>query len=345
MNPTIKKILINALTMPLLDKVGWRAIGHGVPIFMLHRVHSDASSHRLGYSTTYLRKCLTYLRDRDFNFLSLYELISLLRDNKPIPPKSIVFTQDDGFEDQASIAAPVFVEFNCPVTIFLISDMLDGKLWPWDDKVAYAIKRTERDLIEIEIGDEHISMRLDSEQTRAKAREIIRNTIKAFPSDDVTATLAKLETATGVTIPTTPPAEYQPMTWELAREYEKKGVHFAPHTMTHRILSKMDAETMKSEILGSWQRLKEELASPKPVFAYPTGRYCDFGSREVRFLRETEIIGAVSTIPAQVRPEKYNNYYIYSLPRYSLPESFDDFRMYCSWIEYTKERNLKFWPS
>lgn len=343
MNTSIKKLAIDALTSPLFARAGRRLFGHGIPVFMLHRVDSKTSRHRI--TAEYLRKCLQFLSDNHYTFISLYNLVTALREKQELPDKCVVFTMDDGFEEQISHAATIFMEFECPVTIFLITDMLDGKLWPWDDRLSYLFEKTTRENIRIDIGDEHVNLALSTAQETRRTNEHVRNLIKAIPASEVESILSRLEIAAEYKIPESPPIEYKPLSWNLAREYEARGVDFAPHTRTHRIMSKMDAETMKSEILGSWQRLKEELASPKPVLAYPTGRYCDFGSREVRFLRETEIIGAVSTIPAQVRPEKYNDYYIYSLPRYSMPKSFEDFRMYCSWIEYTKERNLKFWPS
>ena len=347
MNAKIRNFFIDVLTSQTFAPVGRFAVGQGVPIFMLHRVHNtnDTNDYEHAISAIYLRQCLNYLVENKYTFLSLNELVLALTSRQSLPNKSIVFTMDDGFEDQAKIAAPIFLEFNCPVTIFLITDMLDNKLWPWDDKVAYLINSCNRDSIDITICDENYHILLNSENAKHKARETIRNAIKAAPFNNLEKILSQLESATSLSIPVSAPVEYKAMTWDLAREYEKKGVDFGPHSMSHRILSKLDTESMQQEILGSWQRIRDELVSPKPVFCYPTGRYCDFGSREVKFLRESGFTGAVSTIPAQVRQKLVNNYYVYGLPRHGLPSTFHDFKMYCSWIEYAKERNLRFWPS
>lgn len=346
MNAKIKNTLIDVLTNQAFTQLGRLVFGQGVPIFMLHRVHdtNDSNDSESGTSASYLRQCLNFLVENNYTFLSLNELVQALTSQQSLPEKSIVFTMDDGFEDQVKIAAPIFLEFNCPVTIFLITDMIDNKLWPWDDKVAYLINSCNHDSIDITICDENYLISLHPENAKHKARETLRNAIKATPFDDLENILTQLESATGSSIPASAPLEYKAMTWDLAREYEKQGVDFAPHSMSHRILSKLDTESMQQEILGSWQRIQDELVSPKPVFCYPTGRYCDFGSREVKFLRESGFTGAVSTIPAQVRQKLVNDYYIYGLPRYSLPGNFNDFKMYCSWIEYAKERNLRFWP-
>jgi peptidoglycan/xylan/chitin deacetylase (PgdA/CDA1 family) len=346
MKPEIKNKLVDLLACPACSHLGKMLFGYGVPIFMLHRMQNSTSSNQSKSNTSdeYLRQCLRYLTDNNYTFLSLQDLIIALSKKQTLPKKSVVFTMDDGFEDQVKIAAPIFLEFNCPVTVFLITGMLDNKLWPWDDQVAYLLKNTSEPALDITIGEENYHFELDSTQNRNKARRILRDAIKSVSFSELNNILERLESATKTRIPKTPPPEYIPMTWDLAREYEKRGIEFAPHSISHPILSKLDNETMKQEMLGSWRRVKEELVSPKPIFCYPTGRYSDFGWREVKVLQESGFIGAVSTIPAQVRTQLVNNYYLYGLPRYALPNTFHDFKMYCSWIEYAKERNLRFWP-
>lgn len=346
MSTAVENFLIDVASSRACANIGHMIFGYGIPIFMLHRMCSSADTLQTtsAISDMHLRQCLSYLADNHFTFLSLRELLTLLAKHQSPPKKSIVFTIDDGFEDQASIAAPIFLEYNCPVTIFLITGMLDQQLWPWDDQVAYLINTTTEDYLDFNLKNENYHFELTSPQKRKTARVTLRNAIKSVPFNKLESILEQLQLATKVNIPVSPPPKYKPMTWELARQFEKQGIEFAPHTISHRILSRLDSESMKVEILGSWQRIQDELTSPSPIFCYPTGRYCDFGAREIKLIRESGFIGGVSTIPAQVRTNLVNDYYLYGLPRYPLPESFHEFKLYCSWIEYAKERNLRFWP-
>ncbi|MBI1425235.1 MAG: polysaccharide deacetylase family protein [Gammaproteobacteria bacterium] len=346
MQPKVKRLLVDFFSCSACSTLARKVFGHGIPIFMLHRMreHGDAIPPEAATSDTHLRRCLTYLVDNHYSFLSLRDLTHALAHQQRLPEKCVVFTMDDGFEDQARIAAPIFAEFNCPATLFLITGMLDQQLWPWDDKVAFAINQTTVASFNIAIGENSYQFTLNTDKDRRTARRKIQDAIKAGPFDQLTTILANLEKATQVEIPALPPPQYKPLTWEEARGYEKQGIEFAPHTISHSILSRLDRDTASREILGSWQRVREELSNPSPVFCYPTGRYCDFGSREVKLIREAGLTGAVSTIPAQVRPELANDYYRFALPRYSLPNSFSDFKLYCSWVEYVRERNLRYWP-
>src|SRR5205814_226357 len=84
-----------------------------------------------------LRTTLEYLRAQGFYFLSIDELINSLRERRPLPRRAVAFTVDDGYFDFAERGARVFAEFDCPVSMFLVTGFLDGELWLWWDKVRY----------------------------------------------------------------------------------------------------------------------------------------------------------------------------------------------------------------
>ena len=62
------------------------------------------------------------------------------------------------------------------------------------------------------------------------------------------------------------------MTWDEARAAERNGMSFGPHTVTHPVLSQTTDDCLVQELGGSWQRLKDELANPVPVFCFPARR-------------------------------------------------------------------------
>ena len=126
------------------------------------------------------------------------------------------------------------------------------------------------------------------------------------------------------------------MTWDMARNLEQKGICFAPHTVSHRVLSSLGAEASAREITESWKRLCDELASPLDVFGYPTGRSSDFSERDFTLLRKAGLRGAVSTAPTFVDLDNSDPDYAYMLPRFGLPDSLIDLIQYSSWIERAK---------
>jgi peptidoglycan/xylan/chitin deacetylase (PgdA/CDA1 family) len=337
MKQLLKKLLLPVLTSRSVSSVATYFFGYGVPIFMMHRFVADNSSYG-GHTPDFLRRCLQYLKDNGHTFVTVEDILYAIRDGKSLPHKPVAFTIDDGFINQATLAAPVFKEFNCPVTIFLISGMIDEQLWPWDDKVAYIIKNSSVNTIKINFGKESCVFELDCESNITNAISSIQNIIKTLDGESIPAAVKMLTEATGTIAPEVAPEGYRTMTWGMARELEKNGVSFAPHTVSHRILSKLGKKASETEIMNSWRRLKEELSSPVPIFCYPTGKPCDFGRHEINLLKNSGFLGAVSTVPTYVDLREKSQNYSYNLPRFGLPDTFDDFIQYCTWIEHAKTK-------
>src|SRR4051812_10151784 len=66
----------------------------------------------------------------------------LARASRELPPNSVAITVDDGYEDFAAHAWPVFRRFEIPATVYLVSEFLDRRLWIWTDQLRYLIEHT-----------------------------------------------------------------------------------------------------------------------------------------------------------------------------------------------------------
>jgi peptidoglycan/xylan/chitin deacetylase (PgdA/CDA1 family) len=335
MKTLLKNILIPPFASRMVSAVAVSIFGRGIPVFLLHRMASPENGFN-GTSAEHLRTCLQYLSDNDYSFISLENLIRSISQNKALPEKAVVFTMDDGYIDQAEIAAPIFLEFDCPLTFFVISDLLDKNLWPWDAQTSWIIDNTEKNELVINFPDEELRVAIKHKSNRHQARELIRNYFKEVEATLLPSLLKQLAAAADITPPSSPPEQFQALSWDKARELEKQGIRFAPHSVSHNILSKLDREAVKHEILDSWQTLNRELDNPLNVFCYPTGRVLDFGPREIKILQENGFLGAVTTTPGYVESEATSERQLYQIPRFELPDNMADFIQYCSWIEHAK---------
>ncbi|MBK8163187.1 MAG: polysaccharide deacetylase family protein [Gammaproteobacteria bacterium] len=337
MKSLLKRLFVPALASRPVSAVAARVFGQGIPIFMVHRMVAQGQS-LTGITPDHLRRCLRYLQKSGHTFVSLEEIILALKNKTPLPGKSVVFTMDDGFSDQARIAAPIFHEFDCPLTFFIITGLIDQAMWPWDAKVSWIVDNSKKTMLNIEFSDESLTVKLGDDRKCRLARQTLRDVIKEMDAELVPDILNRLALAADVTIPDVIPAIYQPLTWDTARELEANGVRFAPHSMTHRILSKLGRASVEQEIRGSWETLQRELANPLKVFCYPTGRVLDFGPREIGLLKNEGFLGATATAPGFIEPGKSRDDLIYRLPRFALPENMTDLIQHCSWIEHARYR-------
>lgn len=333
----IKTVSIKLMMSEPLSWLGESLFRDHVTVMFMHRAHMPELG-VFGHSPDYLRKMLSYLSRRGYVFLSLEQLLRE-KDFLFKEKRGVIFTADDGFFDQAEILAPVFMEFNCPLTIFLVSGFLDGKLWPWDDKAAYVFNNTAVPKIAFEFAGTTFLYTLHDRPARQRAIADLQRFGKSLPADRIADLLALLSKAAEIDIPDTAPPEYRPLTWEQARSLEKQGVRFGPHSVSHRIFSRMTEDEARHEIVECMERLRQELQCPLPVFAWPTGRQQDFNELNCRLLRENGIRAAFSTEPGCVSREEFLDPEArYTLKRMSLRADITDVVQYVSWIEPFKMR-------
>ncbi len=308
-----------------------------VAVFTLHRMQDPANNIH-GHTPGFLRSTLQYLRREGYQLVSLEDMYKRLRGEGAVLRKAVAFTMDDGFIDQATIAAPIFMQFDCPVTIFLITGFVDRKLWPWDDRVGYVFLNSRQPRLALSVGEHRVEYELSTTERRMAGARDFRLRLKLLSEETMLDALARLARCAEVEVPQTPVAPYQPMTWDMARQLERNGVCFGPHTVSHGILSRMTRERAHYEIAESWRRMKEELAHPVPILAYPTGRQADFGIREMRLLEENGFAGAMTTVPghADLSQSGRRSHTRFRINRYMLPNEIEDVMQCSSWIERAK---------
>ena len=261
-----------------------------VTIFVLHRFGVS----RTGTSQNHLRKTLAYLRRNDYQLLSLEEVVRCFSGEGPPLRKAVAFTVDDGYLDQATVGAPIFLEFGCPVTIFLTTGFLDGIVVPWWDSVRYVFANTSLHRFQMELGEMLVSFTCTTEEERFQSEMAFLVRAKDVTDTERRMGIEKLAVAAEVALPDHPVSPNLPMSWDQARSLERSGVTFGPHTVTYPILSQVSAQAAEHEMTESWRRLRQELDHPVPVFCYPNGRLVDFGAREIELAKKLGMTGAVT---------------------------------------------------
>lgn len=292
-------------------------------IFMLHRFSSPDDGVQ-GHDPATVRAILSYLRKKRYDLISLHELFRRLRENEPLR-RAVAFTIDDGYFDHASVAGPIFAAMDCPVTIFAVTGFLDGKSWLWWDRIQYICERTSRETLKARVGNEERAYTLDSVPARLAAAHDINWWCQDALHPDREACIANLARDADVELPPKPPRQFAALSWDEARQLEKRGVTFGPHTVTHPVLSSTGDEQARSEISSSWKRVCEEMAYPVPVFCYPAGRQRDFGPRELEAVQLAGLWGAVRGYPGKFRADELREPpAICCVPRYPFTDNLTD---------------------
>jgi peptidoglycan/xylan/chitin deacetylase (PgdA/CDA1 family) len=332
----IKTLYHNLLLMPGLPFFFRFAQSNCATVFMMHRfTHKDRGI--VGLDPQQLRKGLDYLRRNNYEFLSLTDLFDRLNGNGVGLNGAVVFTIDDGYIDNAEIAAPVFAEFDCPVTTFVTTGFLDGTLWMSWNKIEFIFLKTARQSLEVCAGGETVRYALNDNGNKLSAQDDFIERCKLLEDEEKLKAIASLADNAEVDLPESPPAMYAPMTWDDARACEKRGMTFGPHSVSHPILSRTTSERAEWEITESWDRLRAEMQNPVPVFCYPNGQFSDFGPREIGIFRKLGLSGAVICAPGFAEPPSgKDNDWPLKVRRLSYPETLSDLIQYVSGIERCK---------
>lgn len=324
---------IRALTHPVVRRLFRPIMRNRATIFMLHRLNAPEHDIR-GHSAEFVCNALHELSQSGAHFVSVRSIIERWNAGLEIGPDEIAFTFDDGFADQAQLLRQAFVPVGCPATVFLITDFLDGKLWPWDDQIGYIIRHTTRPTATLAFGGRQLSLDLRSVAARQKAVEQVRERCKKTSNSDLYAQLRDVAAQLDVELPQEPPAEYRPMAWNEVRSLAAQNIDFGPHSMTHRILSRLSSQEAQREIAGSWARLKQELDNPLPVFAWPTGRRSDYERKDIEIARHIGLQASMATDDDySYVPKRGDRDDLFKIKRFALPDSTQGVLRYGSWIE------------
>ena len=288
-------------------------------VLMLHRF-DDPAHPAARTDAAILRDVLATLRRQGVELLALPELITRMEQRIPCQRPTVSFTVDDGYHDFASIAAPIFAEFDCPVTVFLSTDIVSAGAWYWWDRLEYAVLRTAHRELHVSIDGVAHHFALTDAVRRQQGLEALIELVK-FASDDerrrITATIG---TITDVEVPDHPPQHYRTLTWDEVRRLERDGrVGFGPHSCSHPIFSRIDDETARREIVESWAAMQRECVRPEPIFCFPNGTPASFGERDIALVREAGLRAAATYVRARISTAAAKSMDAFRLPRYEMP--------------------------
>lgn len=103
-----------------------------VPILMYHYISvppPGADKYRVDLSVTpdNFERQLSYLKANGFKTVSLADVYAHLSEGKPLPPKPVVLTFDDGYLDAYTKAFPLLKKYGMRGTFFVSTDLINYK--------------------------------------------------------------------------------------------------------------------------------------------------------------------------------------------------------------------------
>jgi peptidoglycan/xylan/chitin deacetylase (PgdA/CDA1 family) len=131
-----KKVIIAGIVVLVLVLSGLSYIAltyfQGVPVLNYHQIN-NTDHNSLTLSNTEFEAQINYLYRTGYNPISPDQLADYLQYGIALPPKPVVITFDDGYEDNYQVAYPILQKYHFTATIFIITDFVShyGKYLTW----------------------------------------------------------------------------------------------------------------------------------------------------------------------------------------------------------------------
>jgi peptidoglycan/xylan/chitin deacetylase (PgdA/CDA1 family) len=223
-----------------------------------------------------------------FNVLPLYDAVIALRTQR-MPPRAVCITFDDGYRSTHDLALPILRELNLPASVFVTTGYLGGGSM-WNDTIIETVRNLHSarlDLREVGLGTYSLETAADRQHTI----EDLTARSKYLPPDARFNLACKLEALVSDVV------EHGPMlTTEMVRALANHGIEIGGHTISHPILTCIEDEKAKQEIVGCKEQLEAITGKAVRLFAYPNGKEgVDFNERHVAMAKEAGYLAAFTT--------------------------------------------------
>jgi peptidoglycan/xylan/chitin deacetylase (PgdA/CDA1 family) len=228
------------------------------------------------------------LRALGCSMLSLADWREIAAGARPVPPRAVMLTFDDGYRTLLTHALPVLERYRVPAAIFACTGPIERGTRFWFDAVA------------------------------ERCGEAAADEAKSLPYDRWLALAAKHE------MPAAADDPHAPLTVEeLRRLAAHELVTIGAHTVRHPILARAGREVQRDEIARSRRMLEDWLGRPVNAFAYPNGRPAiDFTDDTIDALEAAGMECAFSMEPGFAEPSAaaYRQRRLLMLDSVSAPE-------------------------
>lgn len=214
------------------------------------------------------RQQIRLLKQR-YNPVRFRDVIDTIETGRPLPPRPVIVTFDDGYDDNYRIAFPILRELGVPATFFVSTGHIQSGLPFSYDWFVYMMLRTNASHLRITELDIDQRLPRSRQQRRALASDLLDRMkwLSAAAQEGIIDGLEKdwkLPRAQGH-------VDCCPMTWDQLREMQAAGMEIESHGVWHNMLAKLPLDDMSDEVTGSKLALERELGTSANALSYPVG--------------------------------------------------------------------------
>lgn len=225
---------------------------------------------------------------RKFTPISGSDLCEGLAGRRSWPKNPVVVTFDDGYRNNATIAAPILRQMGVPAIFHLATSYVGTHEILWTTEMRLRILDWPEPELECGFGRFSLGERQGNAKSRLAIAKQLVERCKRVPTQRRLELLDLLRSRTPAVPSLFDEQSDAFMDWHEARRLVAQGFELGSHTVSHSILTSVDGETVAAELRESRAVIEEKVGAPCRFLAYPNGGRADY-SPEV--MREAERAG------------------------------------------------------
>jgi peptidoglycan/xylan/chitin deacetylase (PgdA/CDA1 family) len=289
--------------------------------FMLHRIQHQEQrdqfpfNNGLSITPEKLEEHILYFKRKGFEFLSLTEVQQIIEQKIKPKKRFVVFTLDDGYEDNFTLGLPLFEKYQVPFAVYVTTGFTNKTAFPWwyllentlqvPGKLTLTLNGTAthyewNPLTNTESMYHELAglfKKYDTPQTRTYLRSL-------FDEKKIQCVFDKV---------------VRPADWNMLNDIKTHPlVTLGAHTCNHFRLSGLDFQDAKTELLDSKKELEDRLGINIEHFAYPYGGLEDVSSKDIALAAQIGFKTAALNFPGAILADKKSH--LMCLPRFPLGE-------------------------
>lgn len=226
--------------------------------------------------------------------LSMDEVVSHHVEKKPFPPYSFAITFDDGFENNYSLACPVLTDLSLPAIFYVTSNFIEKNHMSWTDRLELCLERKDKGTLMFPWSKEPASFNSASDKIRIMSD--IRSHVKRDRSIETDSFVREVfnQCELEEVFSSDDPIDKK-MSWQQVQELNNSDLFtVGGHGHTHRILSFLTEQELRSEIDTSFELLKQRAEINTVHYSYPDGLKHCYNDSVIRILKDRGIVCAPS---------------------------------------------------
>lgn len=264
-------------------------------IFLLHGVIPRQTHALRNYTRKHLPvdEFAAFLRDvtGTGQAIAMDDVVAAHRGERDLPSRAFAVTFDDGFANNATVAAPVLEDLAVPATFYVTTSFVGGDARSWTDEMEAALEAAG------DVRLRGIAQSVDGVYRTIEEKIALMDRIRVHVKGDATvdpyafasAVVAQCGTSA---VPADPHLDRKLDWTEVADLARHPLFTVGGHGHTHRILSFLSADDLESEVGESLRLLRSRTVGSVEHYSYPEGLAHCYSEQVIETLQRHGVVCA-----------------------------------------------------